>query len=96
MNSNQMNSNQMNSNQMNPNQMNPNQMNPNQMNGYQMNDRDAMRRGALRCEVKSMRRRGLKEVPFDIGSTLTLCDDRTGRWYRTEPDRLGNVWTFHR
>ena len=86
----------MNSNQMNPNQMNPNQMNPNQMNGYQMNDRDAMRRGALRCEVKSMRRRGLKEVPFNVGSTLTLCDDRTGRWYRTEPDRLGNVWTFHR
>ena len=85
----------MNSNQMNPNQMNPNQMNPNQMNGYQMNDRDAMRRGALRCEVKSMRRRGLKEVPFNVGSTLTLCDDRTGRWYRTEPDRLGNVWTFH-
>jgi len=83
------------SNQMNPNQMNDNQMNGYQMNSNQMNDRVAMHRGALRCEIKSMRRRGLKEVPFDIGSTLTLCDDRTGRWYRTEPDRLGNVWTFH-
>ena len=90
-----MNSNQMNDYPMNPNQMNDNQMNSNQMNDYPMNDRDAMRRGALRCEVKSMRRRGLKEVPFNVGSTLTLCDDRTGRWYRTEPDRLGNVWTFH-
>ena len=94
MNPNQMNDNQMNPNQMISNQMNDYQMNPNQMNDYQMN-RDAMRRGALRCEVKSMRRRGLKEVPFNVGSTLTLCDDRTGRWYRTEPDRLGNVWTFH-
>ena len=65
------------------------------MENTMMTDRDAMRRFALRCEIKSMRRRGLKEVPFDIGSTLTLCDDRTGKWYRTEPDRLGNVWTFH-
>ena len=61
-----------------------------------MNDRDAMRIAALRCEIESLRGpRGLKEVPFNIGSTLTLCDDRTGNWYRTEPDRLGNVWTFH-
>ena len=78
--------------------MNSNQMNPNQMNDYQMNDRAAMRIAALRCEIECWRLRGLrglKEVPFDIGSTLTLCDDRTGKWYRTEPDRLGNVWTFH-
>ena len=73
-------------------------MNSNQTNDYQMNDRAAMRLAALRCEIESLRLRGLrglKEVPFDIGSTLTLCDDRTGKWYRTEPDRLGNVWTFH-
>ena len=77
--------------------MNGYQMNSNQTNDYQMNDRAAMRIAALRCEIKSMRMRGrsgLKEVPFNIGSTLSLCDDRTGKWYRTEPDRLGNVWTF--
>ena len=86
----------MNSNQMNDHPVNDYQRNGYQMNSNQINDRDAMRRFAMRCEIKSMRLSGLKEVPFDIGSTLTLCDDRTGKWYRTEPDRLGNVWTFHR
>ena len=88
----------MNGYQMNDYQMNPNLMNSNQMNPNPMNDRAALRIAALRCEIESLRLRGLrglKEVPFDIGSTLTLRDDRTGKWYRTEPGRLGNVWTFH-
>lgn len=51
--------------------------------------------GGVECAVE-YGRGVLREVPFDIGMTITMFDDRASHWYRTEPDHRGNIWITHR
>jgi len=38
----------------------------------------------------------LREIPFDLGSTITMYDEARKHWYRSDEDRRGNWWISHR